>query len=218
MKKKIVILGSTGSIGQNTLSLIRKDKKNFEIKLLSTNKNIKKIINQAKEFKVKDIIISDKKKFLIAKKKYKKLKIKFHNSLLSLDKILNKQKIFYSMISIMGLDGLSPTLKLIKFSKNIGVVNKESLICGWNLIKKELKKHKSNFIPIDSEHFSISELIKNSNPLTVEKIFITASGGPFLNSSKTKLSRVSVKEALDHPNWKMGKKISIDSATMMNKV
>ncbi len=218
MKKKIVILGSTGSIGQNTLSLIRKDKKNFEIKLLSTNKNIKKIINQAKEFKVKDIIISDKKKFLIAKKKYKKLKIKFHNSLLSLDKILNKQKIFYSMISIMGLDGLSPTLKLIKFSKNIGVVNKESLICGWNLIKKELKKHNSNFIPIDSEHFSISELIKNSNPLTVEKIFITASGGPFLNSSKTKLSRVSVKEALNHPNWKMGKKISIDSATMMNKV
>ncbi len=218
MKKKIVILGSTGSIGQNTLSIIRKDKINFEIKLLSTNKNINKIISQAKEFKVKNIIISDQKKFLIAKKKYKKLKIKFHNSLLTLDKILYKQKIFYSMISIVGLDGLSPTLKLIKFSKNIGVVNKESLICGWNLIKKELKKHKSNFIPVDSEHFSISELLKNSNPLTVEKIFITASGGPFLNSSKTKLSKVSVKEALNHPNWKMGKKISIDSATMMNKV
>ena len=122
------------------------------------------------------------------------------------------------MISIMGLDGLSPTLKLIKHSKNIAVVNKESLICGWNLIKKELKKYKTNFIPIDSEHFSISEILKNSNSALIEKIYITASGGPFLNFSKSKLSKVSVRDALKHPNWKMGKKISIDSATMMNKV
>ena len=218
MRKKIVILGSTGSIGKNTLSVIRKDKINFQIKLLSTNGNFKKIIQQAKEFKVRNIIINDQKKFLIAKKRYNKLNIKIHNSFSILDKILGKHKIYYTMISIIGLDGLKPTLKLIEYSKNIAVVNKESLICGWSLIKKKLKKFKTNFIPIDSEHFSISEIIRYKKIDSIERIYITASGGPFLDYSNSKLLNVSVKEALKHPNWKMGKKISIDSATMMNKV
>ena len=218
MRKKIVILGSTGSIGKNTLSVIRKDKINFQIKLLSTNGNVKKIIQQAKEFKVRNIIINDQKKFLIAKKRYNKLNIKIHNSFSILDKILGKHKIYYTMISIIGLDGLKPTLKLIEYSKNIAVVNKESLICGWSLIKKKLKKFKTNFIPIDSEHFSISEIIRYKKIDSIERIYITASGGPFLDYSNSKLLNVSVKEALKHPNWKMGKKISIDSATMMNKV
>ena len=122
------------------------------------------------------------------------------------------------MVSIMGLDGLEPILKLIKYTQNIAIVNKEPLICGWDLIKKELKKYKTNFIPVDSEHFSIFELLKNSRNDVVEKIFITASGGPFLNFTKSRLSNVTIKDALNHPNWKMGKKISIDSATMMNKV
>ena len=218
MRKKVIILGSTGSIGKNTIEIIKKDKKNFDIKLLSTNKNITEVIKQAKEFSVKHIIISDYKKFVEAKKKYKKLNINFYSSFSILDKILNKQKIFYSMISLVGLDGLNPTLKLIKYTKNIAIVNKESLICGWNLIKNQLKKFNTNFIPIDSEHFSISELINNKSLKTIEKIYITASGGPFLDYSKSKLSKVSVNDALNHPNWKMGKKISIDSATMMNKV
>jgi 1-deoxy-D-xylulose-5-phosphate reductoisomerase len=218
MRKKVIILGSTGSIGKNTIEIIKKDKKNFDIKLLSTNKNITEVIKQAKEFSVKHIIISDYKKFVETKKKYKKLNINFYNSFSILDKILNKQKIFYSMISLVGLDGLNPTLKLIKYTKNIAIVNKESLICGWNLIKNQLKKFNTNFIPIDSEHFSISELINNKSLKTIEKIYITASGGPFLDYSKSKLSKVSVNDALNHPNWKMGKKISIDSATMMNKV
>jgi 1-deoxy-D-xylulose-5-phosphate reductoisomerase len=218
MKKKIIILGSTGSIGKSTINIIRKDKKSFDVKLLSTNKNISEIIKQAKEFNVKNIIISDHAKFIKIKNKYKKLNINFYNSFSILDKLFNKQKIFYSMISLVGIDGLDPTLKLIKCSENIAVVNKESLICGWSLIQKKLKKFKTNFIPIDSEHFSISELIKNKNLSTIEKIYITASGGPFLNYSKSKLSKVSVNDALKHPNWKMGKKISVDSATMMNKV
>ncbi len=218
MKKKIIILGSTGSIGKKTIDIIKKDIKNFDVKLLSTNKNISEIIKQAKKFKVKNLIINDYRKFIESKKKYKNLNIKFYNSFSILDKILKKQKVFYSMVSLVGLDGLYPTLKLIKYSKNIAVVNKESLICGWNLINKELKKFKTNFIPIDSEHFSISKLINGQNLNSVEKIFITASGGPFLNYSKSKLSKVSINDALNHPNWKMGKKISIDSATMMNKV
>jgi 1-deoxy-D-xylulose-5-phosphate reductoisomerase len=218
MKKNIVILGSTGSIGRKTLSIIRKDKISFKIKLLSTNKNIYKVISQAKEFSVRNILIHDFKYYLIAKKKFRKLKINFFNSLECLNKVLKKEKIYYSMVSIIGLDGLKPTLKLIEYSNNIAVVNKESLICGWNLIKKKLTKFKTNFIPIDSEHFSINQLLKNEKNPLIEKIFITASGGPFLNYSKTKLYNVSIKDALNHPNWKMGKKISIDSATMMNKV
>ena len=218
MKKKILILGSTGSIGKNTIKIINKEKKKFNIILLSTNKNITEVVKQAINFNVKNIIVTNNIKFKEAKEKYKKLNINFYNSFSNLDKILNNQKIFYSMISIVGLDGLYPALKSIKYSANIAIVNKESLICGWNLIKKELKKYNTNFIPIDSEHFSISELIKKESLANIEKIYITASGGPFLNYSKSKLSNVTVKETLNHPNWKMGKKISVDSATLINKV
>jgi 1-deoxy-D-xylulose-5-phosphate reductoisomerase len=217
MKKKVIILGSTGSIGKNTINIIRKDKKNFDIKLLSTNKNISELIKQAKEFKVKNVIINDHVKFIYAKKKYKKTKINFFNSFSIIDKIFNKKELFYSMISIVGIDGLKPSLQLIRYTKNIAIVNKESIICGWNLIKKELIRYKTTFIPVDSEHYSIFSLINNStNP--IDKIYITASGGPFLNYSKSQVSRASLKNALNHPNWSMGKKISVDSSTMMNKV
>ena len=218
MKKKIAILGSTGSIGENTLKIIKKDKKNFEIKLLSTNKNISEIIKQAKEFKVKNIIINDYKKFYEAKKKYKRLNIRFYNSFSSIDKLFKKKEIFYSMVSIVGIDGLDPSLKLIKFSENIAIVNKESLVCGWSLVKKRLDKYKTSFIPIDSEHFSIFSLLQNYKSSQIERIYITASGGPFLNHTQSNLKNITINSALKHPNWIMGKKISIDSSTMMNKV
>jgi 1-deoxy-D-xylulose-5-phosphate reductoisomerase len=217
MKKKVIILGSTGSIGKNTINIIRKDKKNFDIKLLSTNKNISELIKQAKEFKVKNVIINDYVKFIYAKKKYKKTKINFFNSFSIIDKIFNKKELFYSMISIVGIDGLKPSLQLIKYTKNIAIVNKESIICGWNLIKKELIRYKTTFIPVDSEHYSIFSLI-NNNTNPIDRIYITASGGPFLNYSKLQVSKASLKNALNHPNWSMGKKISVDSSTMMNKV
>ncbi len=218
MKKKIVILGSTGSIGKNTLSIIRRNKKNFDIKLLSTNKNIQRIFNQAKEFKVKNIIINDYQSYIKAKKKFKKYNLKIFNSFSILEKLFKKKEIFYTMISVVGIDGLYPTIKIIKFSKNIAITNKESLICGWNLINKELKKNKTNFFPVDSEHFSIFSLLANHNVEDLEKIYITASGGPFLKHSYSKLLKVRLKDALKHPNWKMGKKISIDSSTLMNKL
>ena len=217
MKKNIVILGSTGSIGKYTLDIISKDKKNFSIKLLSANKNIKKLIYQAKKFKVKNIIINDYQKYILAKHRYKKMNIKIHNSFDVIDKLFVKKKIFYSMISIVGLDGLLPSLKMIKHSKNIGIVNKESLICGWLLIKKNLEKYKTSFIPIDSEHFSINSLLKNTNQ-NIEKIYITASGGPFLDYPFKDFNKITISNALKHPNWKMGSKISVDSSTLMNKV
>lgn len=218
MKKKIVILGSTGSIGKTTLKILKKERNKFDIKILSTNKNIYLAVKQAKYFNVKNIIVSDYKKYLEAKIKFKKLSINFYNKFSVIDKILKKNKIFYSMISLVGIEGLEPSLKMIKFSDNIAIANKESIICGWNLIRNNLKKYNTNFIPIDSEHFSIFSLIKNISSKDIDKIFITASGGPFLNLPKSKLNKVSLKEALQHPIWKMGNKITIDSATMMNKV
>ena len=218
MKKKIIILGSTGSIGKNTINIIKKDQKSFDIKLLSTNTNISELIKQAKKFKVKSLIVNDFKKFHEAKKKYKNLDINFYNSFKILDKLFKKKEIFYSMISLVGIEGLMPAIKLIKYTKNIAIVNKESLICGWSLIKKELIKHKTNFIPIDSEHYSIFSLLNNNEVSSVDRIYITASGGPFLNFSKFQMSKSTLNNALNHPNWSMGKKITIDSSTMMNKV
>ena len=218
MKKKIVILGSTGSIGKSTINLIKKDQNNFDIRLLSTNKNISQVIKQARTFKVKNIIISDYDSYMKAKIKYKKYKINFHNSFSVIDKLFKKKEIFYTMISVVGIDGLDPTIRSIKFSHNIAIINKESLICGWNLIEKELKKYKTNFFPVDSEHFSIFSLIEKERHSNIELMYITASGGPFLNFPKSKLSKVKLNDALNHPNWSMGKKISVDSSTLMNKL
>ena len=113
------------------------------------------------------------------------------------------------MSSITGLDGLNPTLKIIKFTKTIAIANKESIICGWNLIHKELVKNKTNFIPVDSEHFSIWYSLKNNQISNINKIYLTASGGPLLNLPLFKLENIKIKNVLKHPNWKMGKKISL---------
>ena len=217
MKKRIAILGSTGSIGENTLKIIKQDKKNFEITLLSTNKNLNKILKQAKEFKVKNIIISDLRTYQKAKSKINKSNFKIYNNFDNFKKIFRKKNNII-MSSITGLSGLGPTLKSIRFTKKILIANKEAIICGWNLIDKELKKYNTKFIPVDSEHFSIWSLLQNNKTQNIDKIYITASGGPFLKLPLNKFSKISVKKALKHPNWKMGKKISIDSATMMNKL
>ena len=214
MKKKIAILGSTGSIGKQTLKIIKKDKKNFDVVLLSTNKNTKLILEQAKEFNVKNIVIKNYESYLKFKKKIKYLKV--HKNFDNLEQFI-KKKLDYSMCAITGLEGLKPTLKIVKHTKTIAIANKESIICGWCLINKQLQKHKTKFIPVDSEHFSIWSVIKDLNSSVVENIIITASGGPFFNNKNNSL-KITPKQASSHPNWKMGAKISVDSSTLMNKV
>jgi len=217
MKKRIAILGSTGSIGKYTLDIIRKDKKNFQIILLTANRNYKELIKQANEFKVKNILIYDDKYYEYTKEKLKYKKINIFSRKNKLSEIFNR-KIDYTMCAISGLDGLKPTLEVIKFSKTIGIANKESIICGWYLIKKKLKKYNTKFIPIDSEHFSIWNLTREYSNDDVEEIILTASGGPLLNSSIRFQKTVTPEKAVVHPNWKMGKKISVDSANLMNKI
>ena len=216
MKKKIAILGSTGSIGKTLIEIIKKDKKNFDVILLTAYKNYNKIFNQAKILNVKNLIITDENSFQKLKKK-KLGNINVFNNYDSFNNIF-KKKIDYVMSSISGIHGLEPTIKIIKHTKKIAIANKESIICGWHLIKKDLKKYKTIFVPVDSEHFSIFYALQGNKISNVDKIFLTASGGPLNNIPKKRFKNVKISEAIKHPNWKMGKKISVDSATMMNKV
>jgi 1-deoxy-D-xylulose-5-phosphate reductoisomerase len=213
MKKKICILGSTGSIGKATLEIISKNKKDFDVVLLSGNNNVKLLITQAKKFKPKYIYSNN---FYFQEKLRifcKANKINLIDDLLLLKGI----KFDITVAAISGIAGLIPTINIIKFSKKILIANKESIICGWKFILKELKKYNCHFTPIDSEHFSIHNLIMYKNINTIKDIYLTASGGPFFEK-KINLNKVTPAQAVKHPNWKMGKKISIDSANLMNKV
>ena len=215
MKKQISILGSTGSIGLNVLNIIDKKKNIFKANVFSANKNYRLICNQIKKYKPKYFVISNESVFnKIKKKKIKKktLIIKDYNE------INKKFKSDITVSAIPGLAGLEPTINLIKSSKKILIANKESVICGWDLIKKKANKFKTKIIPIDSEHFSIMQLLKNQNLKMVKKIYITASGGPFLDYKINQLAKIKPQDALKHPKWKMGKKISVDSSTLVNKI
>ena len=216
MKKKISILGSTGSIGSSVLKIIEKEKNLFKPFIFSANKNFKLIKRQIIKYKPTYFIINDEIIYKKILNHFKKSKIKILNSFDDL-----KIKSFSSNITISaipGIAGLNPTLKLIKLSNKVLLANKESIICGWNLILKESKKFKTKLIPIDSEHYSLMKLLELHKLNEIKKIFLTASGGPFLNYSSSRLKKVKVSDALNHPKWKMGKKISVDSATLMNKI
>jgi len=213
MKKKIGIIGSTGSIGSSLLNVIKKS--DFDIIFLSAKNNYKKLFKQAQIFNVKNLIITHSDSYQKAIKINKNKKVRLFNNF-NFNKII-KKKLDYVMSSISGLDGLRPTFDIIKHTKKIAIANKESIICAWPLLKKELAKHKTNFVPVDSEHFSLWNEIKDVNPDHIKKIYLTASGGPLLNHKINFFKKVDISTILKHPTWKMGKKISVDSATMMNK-
>ena len=217
MKKKIAILGSTGSIGKSTLDVISKDKKNFDVVLLSAKNNYKKLIQQAKRFKVKNIIIKNELFYEKAKKILKKTKIKVFSGNTPITSIISG-RIDFTMSAIVGLAGLQPTVDAIKVSKTVALANKESIVCGWHILEKLKKKYNTKILPVDSEHFSIMKLIQNAKDDEVAEIIITASGGPFLYTPLKKFKFIKASQAIKHPNWKMGKKISVDSANLMNKV
>ena len=215
MKKKLSIFGCTGSIGETTLKLLNKKHKKYNFHIFTGYRNYKKIIFLIKKYKPNFFVIFDEKTYQKIKKKNK-----------SSVKILNYKayqtykfkKSDISILAIPGIAGLEPTLNAIKISKKVLIANKESVICGWELIKKIVKKYKVKILPVDSEHFSIMNLINDSNKKNIEKIYLTASGGPFLNYPLNKMNSIKPHQAINHPKWKMGKKISVDSATLMNKI
>ena len=215
MKKFISILGSTGSVGLNTLSIIDKRKNYFQPFIFSANKNYNLICKQILKYKPTYFVINDIRTYNRISKKFKKNKIII---LKDYKNIKSKLVPGVTISAIPGIAGLDPILKLIKHSKKILLANKEAIICGWELIRKKANQNGTKLIPIDSEHYSILKLLENQEMRLVKKVYITASGGPFLKFSVNQLKKVKISQALNHPKWKMGKKITIDSSTLMNKI
>ena len=216
MKKSFSIIGSTGSIGLTTLKVINRKRKDFYVNILVADKNFNLICSQIKKYKPNIFFINNFKVFERVKKKFKSSKTKIlHTSDLKFKSIKSSE---YTLTAIPGIIGLVSTLEMIKKTKKILIANKESIICGWKLLHKTARKYKTEIIPIDSEHFAIMKLLEKNNITDIKKIYLTASGGPFLNHKLSAIKNAGPKEALKHPKWKMGKKISIDSATLMNKI
>ena len=183
MKKKIAILGSTGSIGTTSLNIIKKKKNLFDVQLLSANKNYQSICQQILKFKPRYFVVTNNYIFLKIKKRFKNKRTKILNNY---ENLYLSKKIDITIASIPGIAGLKPTINLVRKSKKILLANKESVICGWQIINNLAKKYKTKIVPIDSEHFSIMKLIENHKTEEIKKIYLTASGGPFL---KFKLSK-----------------------------
>ena len=215
IKKKIAILGSTGSIGQSSLNIFKKNIKNFEIILLSANSNYSLIVKQLKIYKPQYFVINDKRVYERVSNRLKNQRTKLYNKF---SNIPSRIRFDITISAIVGIAGLEPTINFIKKSKKVLLANKESIICGWHILKKVSKKNNTKIIPIDSEHFSIYQLTKNYKDEDIKKIYITASGGPFLRRPLNNFNNIKAKDAAKHPKWKMGKKISIDSSNLMNKV
>lgn len=218
MKKKILILGSTGSIGNNTCSVIREFKNDFEIVALSTNSKTDILKKQIEEFNPKTVNISSKEALNNFKKnsfKNQKNKIKIHEG--NIAEFVRDTNFDILVNALTGYAGFLPTIEAIKKGKIIALANKETLVVGGDIINELLKKYNSSLIPIDSEHSAIFQILRHFKDAPISKVIITASGGPFLKTPKEELKTVTVEMALKHPTWNMGGKITIDSATMMNK-
>ena len=215
MPKLFSLLGSTGSIGITALKIFDKKKNYFKPYLFSSNKNFQLISKQITKYKPVFFLINDYKIFKKTKKKFKNHKTQFLNKLDS-KSLIKKSHITIS--AIPGIAGLEPTLIMIKKSKKILIANKESIICGWNLINNLASKFQTKIVPIDSEHFSILNILEKNNLEEIEKVYLTASGGPFLGFTTKQLKKIKPYQAVKHPKWKMGKKISVDSSTLINKV
>ena len=215
MKKLISVLGSTGSVGINTLEIISKKKNFFKPFVFSANKNFKLICKQIIKFKPLYFVINDERTFIKISKKFKKSNVKI---LRNYENIIHQKKKCLTVSAIPGIAGLDPILKLIDYSDKILIANKEAIICGWSLIKKKTNDNGTKIIPVDSEHYSIFKLLENQKYDNIKKIYLTASGGPFLNHKPQQLKSVKPSQALKHPKWKMGRKISIDSSTLLNKI
>jgi len=217
MPKKIAILGSTGSIGVNTLDIVRKSKNRFKVSGLAAGGNISLLEKQIKEFKPKYAALFDEKKASILKKRVGRSKVEIFSGIEGLIKVASIPEIEMVVSAIVGAAGLFPTFAALKCGKDIALANKETLVIAGELFMKYSRKMRARIVPVDSEHSAIYQCINGAANRKIKKIILTASGGPFLNYPAKKFKKITTREALDHPNWNMGPKITIDSATLMNK-
>lgn len=215
--KNIGILGSTGSIGTQTLDVIRNNSNLFNVIALSGNNNIDLLEKQALEFRPEVVAVFDENNANILRDKLLPFQIKVYSGLDGLIELAKHEKIEMLITSVVGMIGLKPTLAAIESGKDIGLANKETLVTAGSIVMSKAKENNVKIIPVDSEHSAIFQSITTEEKKEINKIILTASGGPFINKKKNDLINVTYKEALKHPNWSMGRKISIDSSTLMNK-
>lgn len=215
--KKVAILGSTGSIGTQTLEVISDNKNIFEVELLTAFSNHTLLINQALLHKPKAIIFGDRSKEKVILNSLKNEEIEIYFGEESLNNFLNYCNPDIVLTALVGKSGLIPTINTIKKGIDLALANKETLVVAGSIINNLCKEKKVNIYPVDSEHSAIFQCLVGESRDTIDKIILTASGGPFRNKKLNELKNISKKEALNHPNWEMGEKITIDSSTLMNK-
>ena len=216
--KRITILGSTGSIGTQTLDVVRKNKDKFQVVAISANSSIDLLLEQIMEFSPKYVAVYNKESALKLKEMIpENINIEVLSGMDGLGKICQLEEVNVVLTAVVGMIGLVPTMAAIKAKKTIALANKETLVTAGELVMSEAKKNNVEILPVDSEHSAIFQCLNGERKQDIEKIILTASGGPFRGKKREELVNVTKNEALKHPNWDMGRKISIDSSTLMNK-
>lgn len=216
-KRVIAILGSTGSIGVQTLQVVEEHPECFEIYAITANEKVDKLIEQARKFLPEVVVIANETKYEQLKEALKDLPIKVYGGYEAICQVAQSQPIDIVVTALVGFAGLRPTIEAIKAGKAIALANKETMVVAGELINELAMKHQTPIMPVDSEHSAIFQCLAGERDNKVEKLILTASGGPFRTFSKEQLANVTKEQALKHPNWSMGAKITIDSASMMNK-
>ncbi len=215
--KRIAILGSTGSIGTQALEVIEAHPDQFSVEVLTANSNVDLLIEQAKKFKPNAVVICDTTKLAALKSGLESDNIKVFGGAASIVQLMSMDTIDLVLTAMVGFSGLAPTLAAIENKKNIALANKETLVVAGDLVTKLALENKVSIYPVDSEHSAIFQCLAGEMHNPIEKIILTASGGPFRGKKKSELANITKAQALKHPNWTMGAKITIDSATLMNK-
>ncbi len=217
MKKRIAILGSTGSIGTQSLEVIDQNPDAFEVEVLTANNNADLLIQQARKYQPNVVVIANKEKYPLVLEALQNEDIKIYAGEEALAQVVEMGTIDLVLTAMVGYSGLIPTYNAVKAGKNIALANKETLVVAGEIITKAAREKQVDLLPVDSEHSAIFQCLVGEYMNPIEKIYLTCSGGPFRGKSLGELQNVTVDNALDHPNWDMGAKITIDSATLMNK-
>jgi len=217
MKKRIAILGSTGSIGTQALDVIEQNPDVFEVEVLTANNNVDLLIRQAIRFRPNVVVIANKEKYPYVAGALKDEDIKVYAGSEALAQVVEMETVDLVLTAMVGYSGLIPTYNAVKAGKTIALANKETLVVAGEIITKTAREKQVDLLPVDSEHSAIFQCLVGEYMNPIEKIYLTCSGGPFRKKSPEELKHVTVEDALDHPNWDMGAKITIDSATLMNK-
>ena len=216
-KKRIAILGSTGSIGTQTLDVIRQHRDLFEVELISARSSVDALIAQAREFDAANVVICDERRYPQVAEALKGSRSKVWGGISSLCDLVRESSVDIVVGAMVGFSGLRPTLAALEAGKTVALANKETLVAAGPIVVETLRRHKGKILPVDSEHSAIFQCLLASGGNPVEKIHLTASGGPFRTWDREQIARAPAAQALKHPNWDMGAKVTIDSATMMNK-